>query len=180
MIIAKICSVEGCDRRHYSKGLCPTHYSADWHKNRPLYLTWVGMRNRCYNPNIKRYGDYGGRGIKVCPEWRESYEQFCLDMGSRPTPQHSIDRINNDGDYEPSNCRWTTTTIQALNKRMDCRNTSGIIGVNWDKHWGKWRAQIKLNHKTVTVGRFRDKQDAINARRAAEKKYYAPILNFSA
>lgn len=82
-----------------------------------VHRIWVAMRQRCYNKNILRYPDYGGRGIQVCEAWRTSFEAFFADMGQPPTDDHSIDRIDNDGDYEPSNCRWATTLEQRHNQR---------------------------------------------------------------
>jgi hypothetical protein len=79
------------------------------------YRTWARMKNRCTNPNHTAYPHYGGRGIAVCDRWMGSFEDFLEDMGRRPTPQHSIDRIDNDGDYEPGNCRWATKTEQSSN-----------------------------------------------------------------
>jgi hypothetical protein len=79
---------------------------------------WLGMLSRCSNPNATKYSSYGGRGIKVCDRWRESYSNFLADMGRKPTPQHSIDRYpDNDGNYEPTNCRWATKLEQRLNQR---------------------------------------------------------------
>lgn len=83
----------------------------------PEYITWIHMKARCSNPKDKRYKHYGGRGIKVCDRWVDSFESFFSDMGKRPTSQHSIDRINVNGDYEPSNCRWATPTEQRHNRR---------------------------------------------------------------
>ena len=81
------------------------------------YGAWENMKSRCYNENATGYEDYGGRGIKVCDRWLASYENFLEDMGRKPGKGYSIDRINVDGNYEPSNCRWTTTFEQARNKR---------------------------------------------------------------
>jgi hypothetical protein len=81
------------------------------------YRCWTGIKSRCYNPHRKSYENYGGRGITVCQRWLESFEAFLEDMGEPPTPEHSIDRIVNDGNYEPGNCRWATAIEQAKNKR---------------------------------------------------------------
>jgi hypothetical protein len=85
----------------------------------PEYRTWMGMKARCGNPNDKRFADYGGRGIRVCDRWLESFEAFLADMGPRPSSRHTIDRIDVDGGYEPGNCRWVAAAAQARNKRTN-------------------------------------------------------------
>ncbi len=86
------------------------------HKH-PEYRIWMGMKNRCYDPQSDVFNYYGGRGIKVCDRWLKSFSAFLGDMGKRPSPKHQINRINNDGDYEPSNCEWVLQSVNMRNTR---------------------------------------------------------------
>ena len=96
-----------------SKLRCTTHGKTKTKE----YSTWGHMKGRCYNKSNAKYKDYGGRGIKVCDRWLESFENFFEDMENAPSKFHSIERLNVNGDYEPSNCKWATNAEQAVNKR---------------------------------------------------------------
>ena len=124
----RICEVNGCENKHRSKGYCQRHYhmfmvhgdplsrgypSAG---NTPEYRTWVNMKQRCYNKNVKAYPRYGGRGITVCDRWMHDFRTFLKDMGYKPFPRAQIDRIDNDGNYEPANCRWVTALENIRNR----------------------------------------------------------------
>lgn len=123
---------------------------SEWKKaNRgPEYNVWSEMKNRCFNPNSRIWKHYGGRGITVCERWLK-YANFIEDMGNRPTSKHTLDRINNDGNYELGNCRWATRDVQS-------RNTSRNILI---KHNGKeqclmdWSKELGINYFTLRTRR---------------------------
>jgi hypothetical protein len=121
------------------------------------------------------YPTYGGRGIKVCDRWLDKdsgFKNFYSDMGDRPSKQHSVDRIDTNGDYSPENCRWVVPIIQSRNKRIQSNNTSGHRGVSYFSDLKKWAAQISVKRKNIVVGYFSNIEDAILARKEAEIVYW--------
>lgn len=120
----------GCLRREVSRARSMKHGEAEIAT--PEYRAWQGMLNRCRNHNRPDFHRYGGKGISVCDKWAHSYESFLEDMGRKPSSDHSLDRINPYGNYEPSNCRWATRLQQN-------RNTSRTV-------------RFKFKGKLLTVG----------------------------
>lgn len=137
----------------------------------PEYRTWSEIFTRCTNPNSKAYQYYGGRGITISERWN-NFENFLADMGEKLSPKHSIERIDVNGNYEPNNCKWATAEEQSINKRLYENNTSGHKGVSKRKKTGKWKSYIRVKGKLITLGEYEDIQDAINARKQAEKLYW--------
>ena len=139
--------------------------------NSKEYFIWAEMRYRCFNSKNNAFKNYGGRGITVCDRWNNSFLAFYEDMGEKPEGM-SLDRIDNNGNYEPSNCRWADRKTQQRNQRKKSTNKSGVKGVFWHKGLGKWRAMITVDYKNISLGCYSDLKDAEIARRKAEQKYF--------
>lgn len=137
----------------------------------PTYNTWKSMITRCYDENQTSYPNYGGRGITVCEEWK-NIDNFIRDMGYRPSMNYSLDRKDVNGNYEPSNCKWSTPSEQSRNKRTMKNNKSGRSGVRYYEDIKKWRAEIGVNGKKITLGFFSEYSTAVEEREKAEKKYW--------
>ena len=132
----------GCLRLDRTREANTTHG-----KNKtPIYRTWVNIKSRCQNPKDKKYNIYGGRGIKVCEQWQK-FENFYKDMQPHPGSKYSIDRIDNNGDYEPSNCRWATAKQQANNRRSNHL----ITFKGKTQNMKQWAKEIGLNYSTLLL-----------------------------
>lgn len=101
----------------------------------PEHRLWRAIIQRCHNPRNTEYRNYGGRGIRVCDEWRNSFERFFADVGPKPSPELTFDRINNDGNYEPGNVRWATRTEQMRNTRLSHEERSRRGRISAMKRW---------------------------------------------
>ena len=120
-----------------------------------LYRIWASIKFRVSNYNNKRYKDYVGRGITICDEWENDFMSFYnWAMSNGYSDELSIDRIDNDGNYCPENCRWTTQTIQSRNRRIQKNNISGYRGVSFIKSKNKYVTYICINKKNKSLGQF--------------------------
>jgi len=184
------CSIEGCNSKGsfnyngkevFPKGYCFKHYQkyrkygdplhvinvkGENRMKHPLYNTYCGMIGRCFNSNNPKYKNYGGRGIIVSPEWMgpKGFNTFCEDMGEKPEGK-TLDRIDNNSNYSKENCKWSTAFEQGQNKR----NNLKVIGVYLDKRSNKYKVSVFINRKQVHIGMFSNYEDAVLARKEAEK-----------
>ena len=132
----------------------------------PEYKIWSSMHDRCLNPKYRSYHRYGGRGISICERWRGKgkFKNFFANMGPRPSAKHSIDRIDNNGNYEPSNCRWATKTQQCRNTRQNKFLTINCCTLTI----AEWAEKLKVNQSTI---RFR-----LSSGWTAEEAVLTPVI----
>jgi len=143
----------------------------------PEYAAWENMKLRCYNPIYKNSHNYLGRGIIVCDEWLHDFDAFRKHIGDRPSKDYSVDRINNDGNYEPGNVRWATWYVQAANRRPNSgyKRKDGVpttIFPYVSKNINRYRVRFSLDGKRITAGYFYDINDAISASLTVQYGYY--------
>lgn len=151
----------------YRESVAP-HGDSSSGRNAPEYRAWAHMRRRCTNPKHPQFHDYGGRGIAICERWSD-YRNFLADMGRRPSPKHSIDRIDVDGNYEPGNCRWTTKDVQQHNQRA--RSNTGHRGISWSARDKSYTWCVTRRGKRI-AGSTRSLTEAIAKRDAAKAQLY--------
>lgn len=145
--------------------------------NTHIYKTWADMKGRCHNKNHKAFKYYGARGIKVCKKWLDSVAAFVEDMGDKPTPKHSLDRINPNGNYTPSNCRWATPSTQLRNRRKSPNKSSKYLGVR--KYEYGWIASIVVNGKRKHLGTFKTEIAAAKIRDLYAFKMFGSRTNLN-
>ena len=138
------------------------------------YNVWKNMIRRCHNPTSIDFGRYGGRGISVCDEWIESFDQFLKDMGKRPSIEYQIERIDNSKGYGPKNCKWIHRSEQWISRRKGIfmRNAKGYFERN-----GKFYARIQINKKKIYLGKFDSAKEASDAFKAAQAEIYGERVN---
>lgn len=136
------------NKTYHPRGMLVDGYPV---KDHPSYGSWVAMKTRCNNQNDKWFSNYGGRGITYCAQW-EDFINFARDMGIRPGPEYSIERVDNEKGYDPSNCKWGTRHEQSMNRRKFANNTTGFRGVKRITKSGRFTAEVQFKKVRYKVG----------------------------
>jgi len=139
--------------------------------NTSEFKAWSSMKERCLCKTNKAYKNYGERGISICKEWVDSFENFLKDMGKKPSREYSLDRINNNKSYTPENCRWATNTQQNRNKRTTTNISTNVRGVSCKNN--RYEVRICANKKRISLGTYPNIEEAIEARKNGEYKYWS-------
>lgn len=169
----------GCLCKETSKKTMKNLFTKHGKSQERLYKIWIGIKSRCNNPNETGYENYGGRGIKMCDCIKdfENFYNYMSKLEHYEEKGYTIDRINVDGNYCicNDNLRWASKSEQGMNKRISKINESGITGVRkfiLNNGTISWRANITINKKTIHLGCYATKEEAIEARRNAENSYW--------
>jgi hypothetical protein len=136
----------GCYKKEGCKIWNRRHGACAGGKNSPEFRVWSSVKNRVLSQKSAIFHNYGGRGIKICDRWKDSFENFLEDMGYRPNLSYTLDRIDNNGDYEPGNCRWATYKEQGRNRRTNMRithNGETLASAEWAERLGIKAATIR-------------------------------------
>jgi hypothetical protein len=157
LFVAKYATYCGTGCRSHLNGFYK-HGFAKRNKKTPEYICYEKIKSRCYSKTAKDYKHYGGRGIKVCDRWLNSFESFLDDMGNRPSSKHSIDRIDVNGNYELSNCRWATQDVQMQNTSR--KHKHGYRGVYKKMLKGVWNGYYEVVISTKYLGFTRNIKEA--------------------
>lgn len=187
--LPKPCGIDNCEKLVLGRGWCAMHYGR-WRKHgnphtvhipkqqhglskTRLYTLWANIRQRTSNPRYKQYKDYGGRGIKMCAGWWNSFPMFVEDIGERPSPAYSLDRADNDQGYYCGKCdecvelgrslnvRWATRPQQQINQRRKKTNSVGYKGVRMQNR--RYVARISYQNSTTHIGRYDTPEQAAEA-----------------
>lgn len=183
---SKYCSKYCRDKAYIKNGKSLNHLTSSklWKENNKervrLYNVWKGMIKRCFDKTYKEFYLYGGRGITISKEWLcengfDNFYNWAMNNGYKIEKQgkrnkFTLDRINNDGNYEPSNCRWADNIMQSRNKRVSSQSRTGVSGVS--HYENRYRVTINVDYIQKHIGCFKNFDDAVKARKQAEKLYW--------